>query len=608
MTNSDERLQSRVVLPHLLNRRSFVAGTVAAGLTAGFASGAIGQQSTPVDSLATPDGGMPVGSPEASPVTAPPEPERIGNLLVVRDQRPVYTDAPERSGPITMVRVGKSNTDFNPSTFAQDYQIPTSYLDPLVWIESVTMAPQPWLASSWEWSADGTVLEYTLRDDVLWHDGEQFTARDVVFSFTVYRDDVYSSAYNLFTNMEKIEAVDDTTVRVTLSTPDGNWIRNASSQLILQREQYGEFWDAQPLGQRTLDGFDWDAAPPVGTGQWIITDFRDSRVKFKRNRDHWFASPWSSELQLDFVSDSASQLAQWVDGSADIAWPIAPADLPAAGVRAGTVYVAETVRTMFAAFNFNNPTRNDPGWLGDLRIRQALSLGIDRSRYANEIWSGFMRPNLPGTIIQPDLLLAGIENPTFDPKEARSRLEEVGFSVQRDDGLLRFADGTALKLDVIVRRGDDPALEQVLNSIAVDLLSVGVILEVRPLSPERFDTVWIDEHSFDLIAFSYSVYPGFTDFDLYGSDWDIRTNIQGFNPGGYRNEKVNRGIERALVATNDEEYISALHAIQRQVNDEDLFALWLGSPLEAVVVKDDIRGFQPNKVWQGWETSRIWRA
>jgi ABC-type transport system substrate-binding protein len=155
--------------------------------------------------------------------------------------------------------------------------------------------------------------------------------------------------------------------------------------------------------------------------------------------------------------------------------------------------------------------------------------------------------------------------------------------------------------------GDDPALEAVLNSIAADLKTVGVILEVRALSPERFESVWITDHAFDMIAFSYSLYPGFTDFDLYGSDWDIRTNVQGFNPGGYRNEKVDRAIARALDATSDEEYVSALHAIQRQVNNEDLFALWFGSPLDAVLVQENVSGYQPNKNWQGWETNRLWR-
>ena len=133
----------------------------------------------------------------------------IGNLRVVRDQRPIYSTKPKRGGTLTMVRVGRSNSDFNPASFAQDFQIPSSYLEPLVWIEGVTMEPQPWLATSWTWNKDRTEVEYKLQDGVAWHDGETFTARDVAFSFTVYRDDIYSAAANLFTNMASVEAVDD---------------------------------------------------------------------------------------------------------------------------------------------------------------------------------------------------------------------------------------------------------------------------------------------------------------------------------------------------------------------------------------------------------------
>ena len=51
---------------------------------------------------------------------------------------------------------------------------------------------------------------------------------------------------------------------------------------------------------------------------------------------------------------------------------------------------------------------------------------------------------------------------------------------------------------------------------------------------DEFDAAWIDTHEFDLIAYAYNLYPGFTDFDLYGSAWDIRTNIQGWNPAAMR--------------------------------------------------------------------------
>ena len=509
---------------------------------------------------------------------------------------------------MTLVRVGTSNTDFNPAAFAQDFQIPVSYLEPLVWIDGVTQEPQPWLATEWSWNDDATEITYQLRDAVRWHDDERFGARDVVFSFTVYRDDYNSAVANLFTNMVSVEAVDDLTLRVRLSAPDANWIRNASSQVIFQREQYGPFWDQQPEGQRTLSGYNWAERKPLGTGPWIVVDRRDSRVDFDRYRDYWDDTSLFTEMRVDFVDEPAAQLARWHDGSADLVWPVAPTDLESVSDRPGTVYAAESLITMFAAFNFENPARTNPTLLTDHRVRQALSLAIDRDRYAMEIFRGFFQPELAGTIIQPDFYLDGIANPKRDVARAQALLAEVGFTNRRGDGVLRGEDGSALKFDVIVRRGDSPGLEAVLASITTDLVEAGIQFEVRAISPERFENTWISDRTYDMVAFSYSLYPGFTDFDLYGSAWDIRTNIQGFNPGGYRNDMVDRAIDRALTATSDNEYRSALHAIQRQVAEGDLFALWFGSPLEPVLVQADILGFRPNKQWQSWQTNRLWRA
>ena len=594
-----------------LSRRAIVLGAGATATIGALGVRAQEEATPPATPNASPGPATPVATPIASTPTPTPTPvappESIGQLRVVRDQRPQYAAERKRGGAISLIRVGKGNTDFNPASFAQDFQIPVSYLEPLVWIDGVTQEPQPWLATEWEWNEDGKEITYRLRADVRWHDGERFTARDVVFSFYVYRDDYNSAAYNLFTNMVEAEAVDDLTVRVRLSAPDGNWIRNASSQLIFQREQYGQFWDAQPEGQRTLAGYNWAERKPLGTGPWIVVDRRDSRVDFDRNREYWDDTSLFIDLRVDFVNESAEMLARWHDGSADVVWPAPPADLVSVSDRPGTVYAAESLTTMFAAFNFENPARTNPALLTDLRVRQALSLAIDRHRYAAELFRGFFRPEVASTIIQPDLHLEGIANPRRDVAGARELLAEVGFTDQRGDGLLRGEDDSALKFEVIVRRGDSPELEAILASIEVDLEEAGIQFEVRPLSPERFETAWITERTYDLIAFSYSLYPGFTDFDLYGSAWDIRTNIQGFNPGGYKNDKVDRAIERALTATSDDEYRSALHAVQRQVANEDLFALWLGSPLEAVLVQADILGFQPNKQWQTWQTNRIWR-
>lgn len=85
--------------------------------------------------------------------------------------------------------------------------------------------------------------------------------------------------------------------------------------------------------------------------------------------------------------------------------------------------------------------------------------------------------------------------------------------------------------------------------------------------------------AWDLIAYSYALYPGWTDYDLYGSNWDIRINPQGWNPGGYDDELVDGLIRQVLVSPNLNSQGILLDQLQQQVN-ENLFALWFGFPSE----------------------------
>ncbi|HRA47905.1 MAG TPA: ABC transporter substrate-binding protein, partial [Thermomicrobiales bacterium] len=410
MTDSDTTPNPIVPLDRRWSRRALmigVTGLVAAGAVHGRVAG---QNATPVDSTASPIAASPVASPEASPVASPvaspmATPEMIGNLRVVRDQRPEFAGAPVRGGTISITRVGGDNLDFNPVAFTQDYQIPVSYLEPLVWIDGVTMEPLPWLATSWTSTRDGLAVTLNLRDDVTWHDGTPLTANDVAFSFEAYRDDFNSAAYTMFTNLKSVEVRDDQTVIARLSAPDGNWIRNACSQLIFQKAQYEATWLAAPVGSRTLSGYDWATTKPIGTGPWMVTEFRDSRVDFRANRAYWGDSPWATEMRTDYLSDAAAQRTAWHEGRTDIIWPVAYADVESISDRAGTLFAAESARVMLAAFNFNNPGRPDPTLLASTDVRNALAMGINRSRYARDVFGTFCRPDLVSTIVQPDLVL-----------------------------------------------------------------------------------------------------------------------------------------------------------------------------------------------------------
>ncbi|MFL5760303.1 MAG: ABC transporter substrate-binding protein [Thermomicrobiales bacterium] len=591
------------LLPQRFGRRELLFGTAAA-LPVLAGGGMIERLASSSNQASTPQAGItnsatPVAG--ATPVTG----ETIGRLRVIRDQRPEYDTSPEPSGHLQLMLTAGDNLNFNPAAFAQDFQIPISYLDPLVWIDEVTLEPEPWLAKSWKLDQSNRIITFALRADPKWHDGSGFTANDVVFSFYVYRDDVASNVRNFFAAMDRAEAVDKHTVQVVLTEPDSNWLLNAASQLIFQRKQYEKHWNARPEGERTLSGFDWTKRTPIGTGPWKIADAGNTSISFIANNRSWGEKPYFDDLTLRWDVDPLKRFDAWKGGQIDALWPVRPADIASASDSTGFLYVADAPSVMFAAFNFDNQGREQHDLLADLNLRKALSLAINRDRYAKKAFQGFIHQERAGTVAQPWAYDASVTNPARDVTKARELLRTSGW-VDRDGNGIAKKNGTKLELTLIVENDARPELLSVLGSIVEDLKDAGAALEIQKLSPDQFQDRWTARHDFDLIAFAYNLYPGFTDFDLYGSAWDIRVNSQGFNPGGYHNKDVDSAIKDYFAAENLDGQRKAMANLQQAAN-EDLFGLWFGFPQNLILVRPDVLGYQPNMQWETWDTRKLWR-
>ncbi|HYO29659.1 MAG TPA: ABC transporter substrate-binding protein, partial [Thermomicrobiales bacterium] len=297
-----------------------------------------------------------------------------------------------------MVRPTASTDDFNPASFRMDFQVPASYLEPLVRPDDVSMEPRPNLAQSWQVDSNGREVTFRLRDGVHWHDGTEFSATDVAFSFEVCRDDVNSAVVNQVALLDVVETIDVRTVRVRLLDNDPTWLFNASSLPIIQAAQYRPAWERLPTGARTLSGFDWRSSPPVGTGPWRLTDWGRQGVAFDRNEDYWGQPAWMDRFELSWEAGEQRRLETWTEGNTDILWPVRIDSLPALNGPSARLYAADSARVMFAAYNFDNPTSPIAGVLDDLAVRQALSLGVDRRAVGDQVFGGIGRSFAAGTV------------------------------------------------------------------------------------------------------------------------------------------------------------------------------------------------------------------
>ena len=168
---------------------------------------------------------------------------------------------------------------------------------------------EPALAESWTHSQDGLTWIFLLRQDVMWHDGEPFTAHDVEFTFNriIYNPEVDTSARATFTfrfldqetgswleDHMSVTALDDYTVQCVLPVPFAPFLRSMGTAIYPQHilESYvddgtfSEVWD-----------IDTDPAEIIGTGPFTIESFEPGeRVVFQQNADYWLTDDAGNPL------------------------------------------------------------------------------------------------------------------------------------------------------------------------------------------------------------------------------------------------------------------------------------------------------------------------
>lgn len=515
---------------------------------------------------------------------------------------PLASAAPVPGGTLKLVRPGESLVDLNPAAFAVDYQVTLSYLEPLIMPDAQTMAPRPWLASAWAWRDGGLTLELTLRDDVRWQDGSPLTATDAAFSYAVYQTDANSAVASLFALCDAFEVGSDHVFTVRFRELDANWLLNAATLPIFSRAQYEPFWDGQ-TGARTLSGFDWRENAPVGTGPWVVSALGDRSLAYQRWDGYWGKPAWADALEVTVEAGRRERFEAWQAGDSALLWPASERE--AQSTPANSVVSATAASVMFAAFNFANPNLATGSFWADLRVRQAASLALDRARYAAEVFGGNIDAYAAGVVSQPWAHDPDLRSPERDLAAAETLLAEAGWLDYDGDGIREDVNGYQLRPVVIVREDARPELHAVLARIARDLYDAGFGLTVESLPPDDFDARWIQTRDYDLIAYAYDQLPGFTDYDLLGSQWDIRSNPAGWNPGAYSNAAADAAIAEFLDAVSLGHQRLALQQLQVAV-DEDLFGLWFGFPRDVILVQSGVEGYQPNVAWQTLGTAGLW--
>jgi len=279
----------------------------------------------------------------------------------------------------------------------------------------------PALAERWEISDDALVWTFYLKKDVVFHNGDKLTSKDVKATFERIMDEVTGSPKaKEFKSIMGIETPDDFTVILKLKEPASPLLASLASG-----------WGAILPEGLIESGHDF-GTQPVGTGPFELKKWiRDSRIVLEKNNNYWMKGlPKLDEITMHIIPERAVSVQGLISGQIDAAYVIDKEDLPMLEASPDLkIEKSLTALIMVMAMNCSHPA------LKDVRVRQAINHAIDKQKVLDVAYGG---GKTIGTFM--DYGNAYYKDFTalypYDPEKARKLLAEAG--IGRDTTLELF--------------------------------------------------------------------------------------------------------------------------------------------------------------------------
>ncbi|QLD11536.1 ABC transporter substrate-binding protein [Microbacterium oleivorans] len=307
----------------------------------------------------------------------------------------------------------------------------------------------PKLATEWTSNADLTEWEFTLQPEVTASNGEAIDADDVVFSYETILGDPTGENYAYLSSIDRVEKVDDLTVRFVLKQPFSAFPRNTSLISIVPADTYQEM------------GPDAYAREPIGSGPYVFEKIAAGvSYDLVRNEDYWGEAPVIESISLQPVSSAESRASGVLSGDLDVAQigPTQVSSIESAGN--AQVFSALSNGVVFLGVN------STAGALQDVRVRQAVAHAIDSEAIVTSLLAGLAEPARAMLAPAVEGSSDDVEGPTFDPDAARALLAEAGY------------DGTPIPFDYATD-GRIPLSSEIAQSVQGYLEAVGIAVDMR---------------------------------------------------------------------------------------------------------------------------------
>jgi len=430
---------------------------------------------------------------------------------------------------------------------------------------------EPALATQWTSSADGLEWTFKLRQNVKFHDGTPFNADAVVYSVSrqlppkATNDMPYASF--TFGPVKKVEKVDDSTVKFTLSEPYAPFLANLAMSLA-----------APIVSPAAVEKYGKDFIEhPVGTGPFKFVEWKKGQqIVLEANKEYWGGAPKFDKLVYKFIKENAVRASELRTGSVQAMNGVDPNDvkmLEEAGLK---VIKNPGMNINYLAFFSNKKP------FSDAKLRQAVSHAINRDNLVKFLYQGMAElPNgmLPSFVPGYDKSLAPYE---YNPDKAKQILAEAGYPNGLKVTLLTYST---------VRPYNPVGGDKLAAAIQADLRKVGIDADIKTYPWKEYKEIYKPEivKEGDMMLYGWIGDNG--DPDNFLSLLDTKEIKGSLNVAKYSNPQVDQLLVKGRSGKTLEERNAAYSELQK-IAQKDAPWVYLSHSKDMAAVNKKVEGFE----------------
>ncbi|WP_255259709.1 peptide-binding protein [Lentibacillus sp. CBA3610] len=532
------------------------------------------------------------------------------------------SDEPQMGGTLTGAMDTAPAGVFNPIFYEEAYEANIlDFTHESLLSQNDSLEFEPHLANDWEINDDQTEITLTLEEGVTWHDGESFTADDVVYTYKAMSSPGYVEAggirteyvvrllgYEEFNNgetdeFEGVVAEDDHTVTFKFAEPNVTILKDVNFPIIPEHI----FGDV-PIDEMTEHPATLNAGEVIGTGPFKFTEMLErEQYILEKNADYWKSEPYLDQIVWQVV-DQSVMLGLLENGEIDFIGD--PSGVPAPDFETvdalDHVEIIEQTDFGYQLMGFIMNHRpdsqvesgelNPDEWIpnedmSNQQVRQAMAYAIDRQAIVDNLLHGH------GSMINAPIaqqFWAYDEDAAtqyeYDPEQAEALLDEAGYEDTNDDGYRETPDGEEWVVNLNYPTGNQ--LREDSAPIIADFLEqVGIQIDLRQPT--------------EMTAFQENLTDNNEDWDLYLLGWSLGSGDPdpsalwgteaAYNFSRWNNDDSEQLMAEAMQPPEafEQEYRSEKYSEWQAEFSEDLPALLLYAQNKIYAFNERVNGVEP---------------